>query len=207
MPRYLLVAFLAAGCGGDSDTTDTTSDTSSPTTSTEPLPEGVTLVDLELTTGNVVFEIHEDWAPLGVARFLELVEAGFYDDTRFFRVVPDFVVQFGLNGDPEVNTLWRNQPILDDPPNQSNDRRTIAFASAGAGTRTTQLFVNLADNTFLDADFPPIGRVVEGMPNIVAINAEYGEQPDQMRISLEGNAYLDAAFPRLDGIITARVRE
>lgn len=195
--------FFLAGCANPDGMGE--SDTAPPETE---LPEGVFLVDLDTTTGPVVLEIHEAWAPLGVARFRELVESGFYDGARYFRVVPGFVVQFGIAADPAVHAMWSDRPIADDPVVASNERRTVTFATAGPNTRTTQLFVNLGPNASLDAQgFAPIGQVREGMPNVRSINDEYGEAPNPFRIEDEGNAYLDAEFPRLDGIVTARVRE
>lgn len=205
MGRLLILAMGAAACTG-SDPTDAPSGDSGTSVVTK-LPEGVSLVDLDTTVGPVVIEVHRDWAPLGVDRFLELVEVGYYDDTRFFRVLPDFVVQFGISGDPAVAAKWRSAPIQDDPVRESNTRRMVTFATSGPDTRTTQLFINLGDNSFLDQDgFAPIGRVVEGMPNVRAINDEYRELPQQPRIQSEGNKYLDAEFPDLDGIVTATLR-
>jgi cyclophilin family peptidyl-prolyl cis-trans isomerase len=206
---FLVGGSLLAGCGpadvAPVDPTDSALPV--PEDTTAPLPEGVFLVDVETTQGPVVFELHHDWAPLGVDRVLELVDAGFYDDTRFFRVVPGFVVQFGLSGDPATSALWEDATIPDDPVVESNTVRTIAFATAGPDTRTTQLFINYGDNSFLDAQgFAPIGRVVDGMSNIKAINDEYGERPSQSLITSGGNAYLDADFPNLDGIVQATVR-
>ena len=212
MLRTTLVLSLFGGvaCTGDSASDSTTADTAplSPDT-TEPLPEGVFLVDLELTTGPVVLEIHEDWAPLGVARFRELVEAGFYDDTRFFRVLPDFVVQFGLSGDPEVSAKWADATIPDDPVERSNRRRTITYATAGPNTRTTQLFINYADNSRLDGmGFAPIAIVLgDGMSVVDAINSEYREQPSQGMIQSRGNDYLRGSFPNLDYVLSATIVE
>lgn len=166
-------------------------------------------VKFECSNGDIVFEINPEWAPLGAARFIELVEQGFFTDVRFFRVVAKprpFIVQFGINGDPAVASKWRNDRIQDDKVTQSNARGTLTFATAGPGTRTTQLFVNLANNSFLDGQgFSPIGSVVEGMEIVDSIFHEYGERPDQGRIQSQGNAYLSAEFPKLDYIKSASV--
>ncbi len=193
---------LAVGCSssGDGRSGDTAPDLA--------LPEGVFLVDLDTTQGDVVLEIHEDWAPIGVARFRELVEAGFYDGARFFRVLPGFVVQWGIAADPAVTAKWTT-PIEDDPVVESNVRRTLSFAATSApNSRTTQVFVNYDDNSSLDdLGFAPFGRVIEGMPSLRALNGEYGEAVDQAELVARGNAYLDALFPNLDAILSARVRE
>ena len=164
-------------------------------------------VVMETTQGTVVIEVIPEWAPLGAARFRELVEDGFFDGCRFFRVVPNFVVQFGINGDPKVQGRWRRANLKDDrATGKSNLKGTVTFATAGANTRTTQLFVNLKDNGFLDQmGFTPFGKVVEGMKAIEKINAEYGGKANQGAIQSEGNKYLKAEFPRMDYIKTARV--
>lgn len=168
-------------------------------------------VKLELSCGDVVVEILPEWAPLGAERFLTLVKENFFTDVRFFRVVTKprpFIVQFGISGDPEVAAKWRNDRIKDDPVKQSNAPGTIVFATAGPGTRTSQLFINLAHNAFLDGQgFSPIGKIVEGMENVEKICAEYGERPDQGRIQSQGNAYLQENFPNLDYIKSATVLE
>ncbi len=155
-------------------------------------------------------EVQRAWAPRGADRFFNLVRNGFYDDVRFFRVLTGFVTQFGLNGDPAVSAVWVSQQIPDDPVVQSNLREFVTFATAGANTRTTQLFINLGNNAGLDAQgFAPFGRVVEGMEVVDALYALYGEGPplgtgpDQARIRNEGNAYLEASFPLLDFVIDA----
>jgi len=158
-------------------------------------------VRFEASNGNFIMEIHKDWAPIGVERFYQLVREGFYDDNRFFRVVPRFVVQFGLNGDPQTNAQWRQANIPDDPVKENNKKGYVSFASAGPNTRTTQLFISIADNERLDdMGFSPIGRVVEGMHIVDDINAEYGERPDQGRIQSMGNRYLLEQFPNMDYI-------
>ena len=141
-------------------------------------------------------------------RFYNLVKNEFYSDAAFFRTVPNFIVQFGISADLNVSTVWQNANIKDDPsgPANSNRRGTIAFATAGPNTRTTQLFINLKDNTPLDAQgFTAFGEVTEGMDVVAGIYAGYGEQPQQQLITAQGKAYLDRNFPRLDSIKTATI--
>ena len=161
-------------------------------------------VRFETSAGAFVVDVTRAWAPRGADRLHELVRGGFYDGTRFFRVVPGFVVQFGLSGDPAVSARWRDARIPDEPVTQSNARGTLTFATAGPNTRTTQLFINYADNRRLDGmGFAPLGVVVEGMDVVDRIYAGYGEAPDQGLIESQGNAYLAAQFPRLDSIARA----
>ena len=163
-------------------------------------------VQFTTTKGNVVIDIHRDWAPLGADRFYNLVRNGFFTDAAFFRVVPNFIVQFGLGANPAVNKIWQNANIRDDSVKESNKRGTLTFATAGPNTRTTQLFINLKDNAPLDSQgFAPFGTVVEGMDIVDKINSAYGERPDQGRITAEGKAYLDKNFPQLDRITAAKV--
>lgn len=163
-------------------------------------------VRFETTKGTFVVEAHRSWSPRGVDRFYYLVKGGFYDDAAFFRVLPGFVVQFGLPSDPELSKAWRGAHLQDDPTQRSNERGTITFATSGPNTRTTQLFINYANNTRLDhMGFTPFGEVIEGMDVVDSINAEYGEQPSQGRIINEGNAYLKREFPNMDYILTAKV--
>lgn len=166
------------------------------------------LVKLETTKGDVVLEVHPEWAPLGAQRFRELVELGFYNDCRFFRVLPGFMAQVGICGDPERNAKWRDAEFPDDPVVESNTRGMVTFAKRGVpNSRTTQFFINFSDdNTRLDGmGFAPFAKVISGMDAIDKINAEYRERPDQQRIQNEGNAYLDKAFPGLDSIKKATV--
>lgn len=164
-------------------------------------------VKLETTKGDIVLQVNSSWAPLGVERFRSLVESGYYDGAKFFRVVPGFVVQFGLAADPNV-TAANGTNLKDDQVTQSNSRGRLTFATAGPNTRTTQLFINLGDNKFLDGQgFAPFAEVVEGMEIVDQFHSGYGEQPNQGHIRTKGNAYLDASFPRLDGIVKASVIE
>lgn len=180
----------------------------------EPTPAApsVFTVKFETSKGPFTLEVHRDWSPQGVDRFYQLVNSGYYDNTRFFRVVQGFVAQFGKHGDPAVGQAWDALPIPDDPPAESNVRGTVTFATGGPNTRTTQLFINLGDNQSLDRQgFTPIGRVVEGMDVVDKFFAGYGDGPpfgqgpDQGRIASEGNAYLEREFPDLDFVRAARV--
>ena len=163
-------------------------------------------VKFETSCGDFTVEVQRDWAPLGADRFHELVQAGFYDECRFFRVVPGFVVQWGMNGDPAVYAKWKDREIKDDKVTQSNREGMITFASRGPNTRTCQLFINLADNERLDdLGFAPFGKVVEGMDVVKKITSEYGQRPQQPLIQEEGNAYLKKEFPKMDYIKKATV--
>ena len=169
-------------------------------------------VRLQTTKGDVILLVHRDWAPHGADHFYELVKMGFYDDNRFFRAVRGFVVQFGMNGDPKVNGDWANITIPDDPPKMSNKTGTITFANSGPDSRSTQVFINLADNVRLDSmDFPPFGEVIEGMDHVEHFYMDYGDGPpkgdgpDQSDIAATGNAFLDHRFPNLDRLIRARI--
>jgi peptidyl-prolyl cis-trans isomerase A (cyclophilin A) len=158
------------------------------------------------TKGDFVVEVTRAWAPLGADRFYNLVKNGFYNDCELFRVVPGFVVQFGINGDPKISAPWAHANIPDDPVTQSNKQGTITYATAGPNTRTTQVFVNLGDNSRLDAQgFTPFGAVVEGMDVIEKFDSEYDDQPTgaQGQIEGQGNAFLKSSYPNLDVIKTA----
>jgi peptidyl-prolyl cis-trans isomerase A (cyclophilin A) len=148
----------------------------------------------------MIVQINRAWAPNGVDRFYQLVQSRFFDDQRFFRVVPGFVAQFGLSGDPTNNKRW-DEKIVDDSVRTSNIRGTLSYASQGLNTRTHQLFFNLKDNPRLDAmGFAPIGRVVENVTVLETLYDGYGDRPDQEYIQARGNKYLDAQFPNLDRI-------
>jgi peptidyl-prolyl cis-trans isomerase A (cyclophilin A) len=187
---------LAAACGAKG--------ADAPAVPAGPAPDSFR-VTFETSRGPVVVEALRSWSPNGVDRFYALTRAHFFDENRFFRVVPGFVVQFGLAGEPKANEPWDDKPIPDDPARQSNRRGTITFATEGPNTRTHQLFVNLADNPRLDKlGFTPIGRVVSGMEKVDSIYAGYEEDPSQRMIQRLGNSYLTRMFPKLDYIRTAR---
>jgi peptidyl-prolyl cis-trans isomerase A (cyclophilin A) len=156
--------------------------------------------------------VQRDWAPNGADRFYNLVKNGFYDNVRFFRVIPGFMVQFGINGDPQLSSKWREARLQDDPVKQSNKRGFVTYAMAGPNTRTSQVFINFGDNSRLDRDgFAPFGRVVSGMDVVDKLYAEYGEGaprgrgPDQGRLQQEGNAYLQRDFPNMDVVKKATI--
>lgn len=161
----------------------------------------------ETTKGKFTVEVTRSQAPNGADRFYNLVRSGYFTDIAFFRVIAGFMGQFGIHGDPKVSTAWRSARITDDPVKSGNKRGAITFAMAGPNTRTTQLFINLADNDRLDGmGFPSFGKVTEGMDVVDKLNSEYGEGapqgrgPAQGRIQAEGNAYLKKDFPNLDYI-------
>jgi peptidyl-prolyl cis-trans isomerase A (cyclophilin A) len=184
-----------------------------PSKATEKAPERFR-VRFETTKGPFVVEVHRKWAPRGADRFYNLVKLGYYDGVTFFRVLDDFMAQFGIHGDPKVSRVWRDARIPDDPVIQSNTRGMVTFATAGPDTRTTQIFINYKDNSSLDGmGFAPFGRVVEGLKVVDALYSGYGEGaprgsgPDQARAQAEGNDYFRREFPKLDHIETARLEE
>lgn len=148
---------------------------------------------------NFTVRIHPEWAPEGAKRFQDIVSSGILNDARFFRVVPGFMAQFGIPGKPEVAAAWQSKNIPDDPVKQSNTRGMMTFAMAGPNTRTTQLFINFKDNSFLDSQgFPAFAEVLgDGMQVVDKIQSKYREQPNQGEIQSEGNTYLEAQFPEL----------
>ena len=165
-------------------------------------------IKVSTSKGLFVLNCQKDWAPLGANRFYHLVNIGFFSEVRFFRYVKNFVVQFGISGDPQTNSVWKNSNINDDPVKQSNVKGTLSFATAGPNTRTTQLFINLADNKRLDAmGFAPLCIVSEGMENIQKLYSEYGEAASnqQNQIESEGNEFLNKNFPNLDYILKAEI--
>jgi peptidyl-prolyl cis-trans isomerase A (cyclophilin A) len=159
----------------------------------------------DTSAGPFVILVHRSWAPKGADRFYNLVKYGFFDDCRFFRVLPGFMAQFGIHGDPAVAGPWERANITDDPPAQTNKRGTISFATAGPNTRTTQVFINFGNNGRLDRGFAPFGEVVSGMEAVDKIAAMYGEEPDQGLIQRQGNAYLTKQFPKLDYVRKATI--
>ena len=184
-------------------------DLSNPASLDEKAPD-VYKVKFDTSKGSFVVEVHRDWAPNGADRFYNLVKNGFYNDARFFRVISDFMVQFGINGNPKISQVWQDANIPDDPVKQSNIRGMITFATAGPDTRTTQVFINFGDNAALDGQgFSPFGKVISGMDVVDSLYAGYGEGspkgdgPNQGIVQSLGNAYLEKAFSQLDYIKTA----
>ena len=209
-----LLGLLIAGCMG-SRTVSQTKKQAKEKSATASLPEIQQIsgsdhqpyrVRMETSKGDIVIEVHPEWAPRGAKRFRELVELGFYDECRFFRVVEGFVAQVGMSGDPVVNAEWSKKKFRDDPVIQSNKPAFVTFATSGTDSRTTQFFFNIGDNSSLDRrGFAPFGKVIEGQEIVESLYSRYGEQPQQDRIERKGNAYLKAEFPKLDYIIRATI--
>jgi peptidyl-prolyl cis-trans isomerase A (cyclophilin A) len=218
MTRFLLLALslVASACSGPRvpDTTPAL-----PAALREPDPVALAaaapdsfVVTIETSAGEFDVRVRRDWAPLGADRFHWLSQNQFFAGGRFFRVVPGFVVQFGLTGIPALDELWLDRSLRDEPARESNRRGTVVFATGGPNSRSTQLFINLVDNGQLDMmGFAPFGEVVRGMEVVDRLYSGYGEGapmgngPDQGRIFNEGNAYLTAQFPALDSIVRTRV--
>ena len=208
---FLCVALWTFGCGaggqgGEVNTTalmDPKGDAMK-----EEAPAEYTVL-FETSAGDFKIQVTREWASRGADRFYNLVRNGYYNEQRFFRVVPGFVVQWGMHGDPEISKFWQQANFLDDPVKQSNKRGRITFAKTNVpNTRTTQVFINFGDNLNLDGmGFAPFGEVVEGMDIVDAINAEYGQQPSQGQIAGRGNPYLEEHFPNLDYIVTATIAD
>jgi peptidyl-prolyl cis-trans isomerase A (cyclophilin A) len=164
-------------------------------------------VEFVTTRGDFTITVNRAWAPLGADRFYSLVKHHYFDNAHFFRVLPNFVAQFGLSAYPPVSAAWEKATIQDDPHSQSNKKGTIVFATAGPNTRTTQLFINLKDNASLDAQgFTPFGVVDgDGMKVVEMLYDQYGDSAgmDQDAITKGGKKYIDAKWPRLDMIKSA----
>lgn len=209
----LLLGAVAVGCGGagDREPAEAQDPLLRPGQFTETAPPRFA-VRFETSAGDFLVDVHRGWAPMGADRFYNLVKAGYYDDTRIYRVVPRFMAQFGVHGNPYVNYVWRRAPIQDDPVVQSNRRGRITFATAGPHTRSTEVFISYVDNPFLDDDgFAPFGEVVEGMEVVDAFHSEYGDGPPRgdgpygAMAQARGNEYLDEEFPELTTILRATI--
>ena len=163
--------------------------------------------EVEFTTkhGKFIVAVNRSWAPRGAERFYQLVKSGFYDGAGFFRVVPDFMVQFGIAADPGVHAKW-GASIPDDPVKESNKRGYMTFATSGPNSRTSQVFINFKDNGFLDGQgFSPFGKVIKGMEIVDKISSAHGEEPKQHMIEASGDSYLRANFPNLDYVTSAKL--
>jgi peptidyl-prolyl cis-trans isomerase A (cyclophilin A) len=218
----LLCSFLLCGCGSGGESTPSPKPASAtdqgatekptPATQKEQAPEKFS-VKLATTKGDILIDVARNWAPRGADRFHTLVRAGYYDDVAFFRVIKGFMAQVGISGKPALNATWRAMRIPDDPVTQSNTRGMVSFATGGANTRTTQIFINYGNNARLDRmGFSPFGKVRD-MTVVEALYAEYGEGaprgkgPNQGQLQKEGNPYLKRDFPAMDYIKTATVIE
>ena len=209
----LSVIFCFSGCvNRESDSVTPPpkeKETQQPLLVTDASIKEIFLVKLETSKGDIVIEVHPEWAPIGATRFHKLVEAKYYDGCRFFRVVDNFVVQTGINGDPKVSAIWRDKPLKTEEVKRSNTTGFVTYAQLGdPNTRTTQFFINYSDdNKQLDAmQFPPFGKVVEGMDVAKSFYSGYDPKSiSQESISFEGNSYLKLNFPKLDFIKTARI--
>ncbi len=213
----LLLALVVASCGGERPGAEPAQEQRSPIfypkRLTEQAPDDFR-ARFETSAGDFVIEVHRAWSPEGADRFFNLIANGFYDDVRVYRVIPGFMAQFGLNGDPVVNYQWRNAIIIDDPVVQSNTRGRVSFAKGGPNSRTTEVFINYRDNAGLDGNgFSPFGEVVQGMDVVDRFHGGYGDGPPrgqgpyQAQVQAQGNEYLDAEFPELTRILRASVEQ
>jgi peptidyl-prolyl cis-trans isomerase A (cyclophilin A) len=202
------VALFAATMAFAGQAGDTKAALKNPASLTEQAPATYKAA-FDTSAGKFVITVHRVWAPNGADRFYNLVKNGFFDETRFFRVVPNFMVQFGINGDPAIASSWQNANLKDDPGGkQSNKKGYVTFATRGKDTRTTQVFINFKDNGFLDSQgFTPFGEVTTGMDIVEKITDQYGEKPNQGSIQSQGNTYLKAQFPKLDYVKKATIEK
>jgi cyclophilin family peptidyl-prolyl cis-trans isomerase len=219
MPRRLLLALLCALAAtpgqstGPAERIRTLHDPKDALWS-RPAPEAYR-VRLETTKGNITLEVTRALAPRGADRFYHLVEVGFYNDSRFYRVITGRFAQFGIAGDPAIAKIWQNERFPDDSVKASNTRGTFAYAMTGPDARTTQIYINTGDQSRQDAmGFAPFGKVVEGMDVVDKLYAGYAEQSGggmraghQGKLFEEGNAYLDREFPLLDKLVRAEIVE
>jgi peptidyl-prolyl cis-trans isomerase A (cyclophilin A) len=214
-PATLLILTLLSACGGSGeraaspqrpDTVLATRVIPPPAVTPARSPD-VYRARFETSKGAFVVEVARALAPRAADRFHELVSNGYYEGTRFYRIVPGFIVQWGIHGDSTVNEQWERATFPDEPMRTPNRRGTIAFAANGPDSRAVEVFVSTGDNRrALDRQrFAPFGRVVEGMEVVERLNAEYGEEPNFSRIMRQGNSYLRRWFPALDSIVAASI--
>jgi peptidyl-prolyl cis-trans isomerase A (cyclophilin A) len=199
----------SAGCGGGggAKSAEPVNDLLNPQALTAKAPQRFD-VAFTTTKGDFTITVERAWAPKGADRFYNLAKSHFFDGVKFFRVVPNFVVQFGISPDPKVSAAWQNATIPDDPVTEHNVRGAVTFAAAGPDSRTTQVFINLGSNTRLDpTGFAPIGSVTGGMSVVDRLYSGYADAPTshQAEMQTEGNAWLDKNYPKLDSIKTARI--
>lgn len=210
MPVLAAAALAAAGCGGGSSPSKPPSALLHPDKLTAKAPQLYT-VKFVTTAGTFTVGVHRTWAPRAADRFYNLVKNHFYDGAVFFRVVPDFVVQFGISPYPAVSKAWEHATIPDDPPvGVSNGRGGVSFASAGPNTRTTQVFINTGNNQALDAQgFTPFGAVDSGLDVVDKLYSGYGDQPTphQNEMMTQGNSWVSKHYPKLDSIKSATVTD
>ena len=192
----VVIAAIACGSSGAQES----GGLRNPTALTEQAPATFSAA-FDTRKGRFVVEVHREWAPRGADRFYNLVKSGFFNDVRFFRVIGGQLAQFGMHGNPAVQEAWRDAVIEDDPVRHGNTRGSVSFASRGPNTRTTQLFINLRDNSVYDRlGFSPFAEVVSGLDVVDRLYSAYEERPEQPLIDEEGNAYLTREFPNLDYI-------
>jgi peptidyl-prolyl cis-trans isomerase A (cyclophilin A) len=217
---FMLAGALLTGCPKEESTQKTAKGEQSPAPAQAAADEapnedeassGGYTVELDTTKGAIVIDVYSAWAPQGAARFRELVEAGYFTDVAFFRVISGFMAQAGISGDPNLNAAWRKKSIPDDPVKASNTRGTVTFATSGPDSRTTQFFINFGNNARLDGmGFSPFGKVKDMAP-VDALYDGYGEGaprgrgPAQGLLQTRGNEYLRESFPKLDYIKSARI--
>jgi len=213
-PWLVFFALFLVACGQESPPEETAAPANpllQPRSFRETAPERYQ-VRLQTTKGEIVIDVNREWAPLAADRFYNLVKAGYYDGIAFHRVLPNFVAEFGIHGDPWVNAAWRQALMADEPVRRSNTRGTVTFSKSTPNSRTVQVFINLKDNTSLDEQgFSPFGQVVEGMDVVESLYSEYGDGPPrgegvyQAMAIAKGDEYLNAEFPLLDRIQTAEI--
>ncbi len=207
---FLALSLIPVGCTEKAPPVPP-SEATVPTPPTPPKPADPASPDsfrvkFATTKGDFTVDVFRAWAPKGADRFYRLVNEGYFKDVRFFRVLPGFMAQFGLSGDPALNAKMDTLRISDDPVTQSNKRGMVTFATAGPNTRSNQFFINYKDNAFLDAQgFAAFGQVTSGMDVAEKITSQYGEKPNQGQITSAGNAYLNKEFPKLDFIKSATI--